>query len=349
MKVLITSNYYSANTVVKSYADGISKLAEVVCSVDAFWQSNLKFDIVHMHWPEELLRWKKPTLESLDKLEKRLAYWQSNNAKVVITRHNYEPHRNHNLNHRLYEIAYGFCVGVVHLGNFSKTQFEQDAEMKSKNNVVIPHPHYLDVPNVVSKAEARKYLGLKESDFVFLSFGAIRKKEEQDFLERGFKKLKLKNKRLLITRSYYLKDKLTLRLKPIQWFRFYLKKYWLAIFGITLDNKNRIHENELQYYFNAADVVVLPRINHLNSGVLYMAFSFGKPVVGPASGNIQEYLLEHTNYLFDPSSVDSLVKVMNDSFNATLNEIGKNYIEQIKLSSSAELIASKHLEFYIKL
>jgi glycosyltransferase involved in cell wall biosynthesis len=51
-------------------------------------------------------------------------------------------------------------------------------------------------------------------------------------------------------------------------------------------NFNQIPDEDIQLYMNAADVVVLPYRNVLNSGVLQLAYSFAKPVVAAAVGSL---------------------------------------------------------------
>jgi len=62
---------------------------------------------------------------------------------------------------------------------------------------------------------------------------------------------------------------------------------------VYCDNDKRIKvfldfipDNDIQIYMNAADIIVLPYLDILNSGVAILAMSFGKPVIAPRTGSI---------------------------------------------------------------
>ena len=72
----------------------------------------------------------------------------------------------------------------------------------------------------------------------------------------------------------------------------------------------RISDEQVPDYFSAADVVLLPRLDILNSGNLPLAYYFGKVVVGPDCGNVGEILKETGNPVFDPQDPDSAVEAV---------------------------------------
>jgi glycosyltransferase involved in cell wall biosynthesis len=67
---------------------------------------------------------------------------------------------------------------------------------------------------------------------------------------------------------------------------------------------------ELQAWFAAADVAVLPYVNILNSSAFQLAPSFGLPVVGPRMGALTASEDEPYVRLFDPTSPDDLRDVV---------------------------------------
>ena len=106
MKVLIASEYNTKNSIIRSYVDGIRQLVKVESGVSTFWNSTLNFDIVHIHWPEQLFDWKCFEQDELINLKTRLAYWKNTGAKIVVTRHNSIPYLNCRLNEELYDMVY---------------------------------------------------------------------------------------------------------------------------------------------------------------------------------------------------------------------------------------------------
>lgn len=118
-------------------------------------------------------------------------------------------------------------------------------------------------------------------------------------------------------------------------------RYKLA--GIQFSNEV-IPDDLMQCYFRAADVILIQRLDILNSGNLPMAFHAGRVVVGPDVGNVGEILRQTGNYFFNPKSINTAA----DSLHKALNDTGKgeeNYEYAMKYWS-ANFIASKLLESY---
>jgi glycosyltransferase involved in cell wall biosynthesis len=75
-------------------------------------------------------------------------------------------------------------------------------------------------------------------------------------------------------------------------------------------HEGRIPGEDMQLFLRAADIVVLPYLRSLNSGVLMLALSFGLPVVAPAVGGIAEVVTPDIGRTFTPGDADSLLAAM---------------------------------------
>lgn len=72
-----------------------------------------------------------------------------------------------------------------------------------------------------------------------------------------------------------------------------------------------VPDEEVGAYFSAADVVVLPYTESYQSGVLYMACSFSKPVVASAVGGLAEVVEDGvTGRLVPPGEPESLAEAL---------------------------------------
>jgi glycosyltransferase involved in cell wall biosynthesis len=71
-----------------------------------------------------------------------------------------------------------------------------------------------------------------------------------------------------------------------------------------------VPSENLQLYLNACDVVVLPYREDLTSGAAMLALSFGRPVVAPRMGTLEELLTDDCGVLYDPRSDAALVDAM---------------------------------------
>lgn len=301
LKVLVTSYYHSANTYVKNIIDPLESFCEVVCDAKSFWISNTSFDIVHIQWPEELFRWQPLENSDITKLKNRLKYWKSKGAKIVVTRHNELPHRNHKLDKEFYDTIYHYSDAVIHLGVFSLNEFKSE---KNKN-VIIEHPNYIDLVEPLDKHSARTIINMPKKGNLFLCFGVIREEIEELQIIEGFKKVKQKGDYLYIVNSKIIKNKPSFRRKPISRLKYHIKNARLQQNGTFLMNR-RLSNKEINVYFNAADIIVSPRVKSLNSGVVYMGFSFSKIVIGTNYGNIGALLKQTKNPVFEALNTDSI-------------------------------------------
>ena len=76
-----------------------------------------------------------------------------------------------------------------------------------------------------------------------------------------------------------------------------------------------INEAEVAYYFRACDIVVLPYFQKSQSGVLFLAYKYGKHVIVPNKGPLKDYVLEgKTGYTFEMDNSEDLAKKIKKFF-----------------------------------
>lgn len=333
MTILFPSFYNSGNTYVKDIVDGLQAKAELVVETQNFWTSNLHYDVVHIQWPEELFNWREVNDEDISLLKKRIQYFKEKNTKIVATLHNSLPHRNHHNDRALYETVYKNADAIVHLGKYSFSLYPE------ANNYCIPHPNYNSQISVTPK-EAHKNIR-------FLSFGNIRKEEEEQQIIDAFLLLDNPNTELVITNSIAGKPKKFLKREILKKHAYNKRQKFLASKNISLIPK-RLSQAEVNDYFNQADIIISPRIDSLNSGVIFMGFSFGKTVIGPNIGNMKEILEMNNNPTFTPRDINSIAQAMKKAV-ASFTETGQLNKAYSDTELSAEKIAEKHYELYKRL
>jgi D-inositol-3-phosphate glycosyltransferase len=80
-----------------------------------------------------------------------------------------------------------------------------------------------------------------------------------------------------------------------------------------------IPDEEMELYLKAADVLVLPYNQIFQSGVLFLAYSFGLPVIATDVGSFREEIVEGvTGYLCRPSDAADLARTLESYFAADL-------------------------------
>jgi alpha-maltose-1-phosphate synthase len=110
-----------------------------------------------------------------------------------------------------------------------------------------------------------------------------------------------------------------------------------------------IPDEKVAQYFQKAAVVVLPYIDGTQSGVIPIAYSFGKPVVVTDVGSIAEAVDQgKTGFIVPPRDIESLAQALvillnNDELR---KQMGRNALEKINGELSWDNIAKKTLQVY---
>jgi glycosyltransferase involved in cell wall biosynthesis len=80
-----------------------------------------------------------------------------------------------------------------------------------------------------------------------------------------------------------------------------------------------IAEEEVEMYFKAADVLILPYKSISQSGVPFLAYSFGLPVIATDVGSLREDIIEgETGFVSNPMDPVDLAGKVNDYFSSDL-------------------------------
>ena len=93
----------------------------------------------------------------------------------------------------------------------------------------------------------------------------------------------------------------------------------LGIGEQVIRNIQYIADEDVEQYFVAADVLVLPYKFIYQSGVLFLAYSFGLPVIAFDVGTLREDIVPgKTGFLCCPEDSDALAAAINTYFDSDL-------------------------------
>jgi glycosyltransferase involved in cell wall biosynthesis len=209
-----------------------------------------------------------------------------------------------------------------------------DLYPEANKPAVIPHGHYCDLyPEIPEQDAARIRLKLPKEAKIWLTLGLIRGYKGIPQLLEAFVEFSGPEDYLIIAGK-------PLTRAVAHEIESYAKKIPRVILHFDY-----IPDEELPYYYQAADYVVLPFTKILTSGSLMLALSFGKPVLAPRMGCIPEIIDEGMGILFDPEKngglLDGLIK-MRDIDIAAAREKIKEKLPQWNWQH----IAERHKEVY---
>lgn len=271
------------------------------------------YNIVNIHWPEAIFDWVEPTEIQLIDLEKEIIKWKKKSI-LVYTKHDTHRNKGTTLNFdRLFYLIEKHTDVFIHLGIYSKRLYEK--KYPHAIHEIIYHPLFKNSFKIYPKTEAKELLKIKKDALVIIAPGKIRTFKERDMVLKSFKALPNKNKVLIATN---MRTELPfdfpgrVRLKKFFDLQKYFKnkfknKYHLPDF---LFNYNNLNVEDFSLRMSAADVVLIPRIDLLNSGNIFLGLTFKKVIVGPAIGNIEEQLKELGYPIFNPKSLGSVIKAL---------------------------------------
>lgn len=198
----------------------------------------------------------------------------------------------------------------------------------------------LDVSGI-EKNLARDHLGLPHERKIVLFFGQIKKVKGLDVLLEALAFVSQKEPSLLLVIAGKVwKD-------DFSEYENIIKQYGLEPY--VEQRIGFINNDDVPYYFNAADVIALPYKKIYNSGVLIRAMSFGTPVVASDFGPFKEFINDGENgYLFETENAESLaikLQAMLDK-ETSLESVSKAEKEFIKRNFSLSKIGKQYQELY---
>jgi beta-1,4-mannosyltransferase len=244
------------------------------------------YDIWHIHWPELLLKQKNIIKVGLKLilLLAQLNWARLWGTKIVWTVHNLAAHER--LHPKLEKWFWAALIrqldGYISLSQVGmKAAQEKFPQLSNLPGFVISHGHYRDeYERDVTSSEARRKFGIGDTAKVILFFGRIRAYKNVIALLQAFKQCSDSSVVLCIAGQVELPD-LEHAIKT----------------EASLDPRVRlfldfIPKEEVQLYFHACDLVVLPYQEILNSGSAILALSFDRPVLVPQRGALGELQMQ---------------------------------------------------------
>jgi glycosyltransferase involved in cell wall biosynthesis len=243
------------------------------------WLRQQRFDIVHLH--ESLI----PPVDAL--LARVLEYV---GLPLVYTAH--DPDHDYvarmsksrwSLHRRSLEALYRRSRAIICLSRLAYSHLISVKGVKPERVVHIPHANHLSLRDGVGigRVAARARLGISRDEKVVLLFGYLKQTKGLSHLLDAFS----------IVRSCEPRARLLIAGMPRAGVN--VAEIQQGIDKLRLQGAVVLHpwfvpEETLPLYFLAADIVVLPYLRVYQSGILHVAYAFGRPVVASAVGSLVE-------------------------------------------------------------
>ncbi len=241
-----------------------------------------RHDVVHLHWPEYSFtgRWILVAAAKAAVLVLALTRLRRRRVRIVWTIHNLSGHeaRHRRLEAKMWNWFVARVDGYIALSASGRAAaLARFPVLADRPGFVIPHGHYRgEYPDELDRVGARERLGIPAGARVVAFVGSIRPYKNVPALIRAVRAIPGREWRLLVAgepATSAIAAELTDAAAGDE--------------RIRLDLAF-VQRQDVQVYLRAADLVVLPYAEVLNSGSALLALSFERPVLVPERGALAD-------------------------------------------------------------
>jgi glycosyltransferase involved in cell wall biosynthesis len=246
-------------------------------------------------------------------------YYRLLGKKIAFTAHNVNAGKRDSndspLNRLTLKIQYRLAHHIFVHTHKMESELVEEFGVRRQAITVIPYGINNSVPDTdVTPGQAKQQLGIKDTERTILFFGNIGPYKGVEFLVAAFQRLARKRAdyRLIIAGKL----------------RGGAEKYWEDIRSMidrdvsgkcVIQRIEFIPDEETELYFKAADVLALPYTQIYQSGVLFLGYSFGLPVIATDVGCLGEGVVEgRTGFLCRPREPNELANTIETYFESDL-------------------------------
>ncbi|HWW00436.1 MAG TPA: glycosyltransferase family 4 protein [Candidatus Acidoferrum sp.] len=247
-----------------------------------------------------------------------MLYYKLLGRRLVFTAHNVNAGKRDSkdtlLNRLSLRIQYRLCDHIFVHTQKMKQELLAEFSVPEEKATVIPFGINNTVPTTsLTCGQAREVLGLSQGAKVLLFFGRIAPYKGLDYLIAAVSELVKRDENYRLIIAGPIKD---------------CREYWEAIqAGVAyrgsreqiIERIEFIPDEKVEIYFKAADVGILPYTDIFQSGVLFLSYSFGLPVIATDVGSFREDIVEgETGFVCRPRDAADLARAIEFYFNSEL-------------------------------
>jgi len=260
-----------------------------------------------------------------------MMYYKALRKKVALTAHNINQARRDSkdswLNRLTLKIQYRLANHIFVHTQMMKKELRDDFGVAERFVTVIRHPINNAFPNtLLTAADAKSGLNIGGGEKVILCFGRIKPYKGIEHLLSAFRQV------VALDPSYRLVIAGEVQKGNEKYMETLEREISHEIMkGQVVLKKQFIPDEDIEVYLKAADVLVLPYNEIFQSGVLFLAYSFGLPVIATDVGSFREEIVEaRTGYLCRPADPADMARKIEVYFASDLYRNLDTRRQQIK-------------------
>lgn len=295
----------------------LEKALNYIHSMSVVLRMMKQYDVLHIQW----IIFSPVDYYYLKKVKKK-------GKQLVITIHDILPFNQKFYDYRYHKKIYELADQIIVQAPDNVQRFHQLFPDNTVPVSMIPHGHFLQYAKNRERNISRQKLGIRQDSFVYLFFGQIKQVKGVDVLLQAYAGMLKEHSKL--------KEQVQLVIAG---------SVWKTDFGICEEIISRegledylkldiryIPDEEVDDYYSAADICVLPYREVYQSGVIQLTYAHHKPAVVTKIPAFMDIVDESRGILCAPNDVESLAKalyqayVVKDQLNMMADK-GYRYIE----------------------
>jgi glycosyltransferase involved in cell wall biosynthesis len=299
---------------VVSLRDGSRPDAGVAGKIWGVWLSYVRLlryaasteaPVLHVLWNTKL--------ETLDRTL-ILLYYRLLGKRIAFTAHNVNVRRRDGgdtlLNRLTLRLQYRLVHHVFVHGEHTKRELQADFAVPDSKITVIPFGINSTVPNsALTSAQAKDRVGLSGHNKVMLFFGNIAPYKGLEYLVDAMALLVEAHPECRLIIAGQPKN------SAAYWEQVARRIRSAGLSSHVIERIEYVPDRDTEIYFKAADVLVLPYTHVYQSGVLFLGYNFGLPVIASDVGSLREEIIEgNTGFLCRPRDASDLAETLESYF-----------------------------------
>ncbi|MBT8219869.1 MAG: glycosyltransferase [Bacteroidia bacterium] len=199
----------------------------------------------------------------------------------------------------------------------------------------LPHPIYDNYGAHINRDEALTYLNLEQDYKYILFFGVIRDYKGLDLLLEAMNDERIKDQkiRLIVAGEFYGNE---------NFYRNLIRN--LNLGDRIVDHMSFIPNDEVKFFFGAADLVVQPYKSATQSGISQIAYHFEVPMVVTRVGGLPEIVKDGICGYVTDIHTNAIAKAIYDYFDQNKKEEFQVGLREVKKSFSWEIFTHNLLQ-----
>jgi glycosyltransferase involved in cell wall biosynthesis len=268
-----------------------------------------KSQVLHILWNNRLPIFDRTLL---------MLFYKLAGKKTALTAHNVNAGRRDNkdswLNRITLKLQYRLTDHIFVHTNKMKAELAREFHVRADKVTVIPYGiNNVSSSSTLTTEAARQKLNLRDGEKAILYFGAIKQYKGLETLVAAYHQIAAQGDYRLVIAGERKKG---------------YEEYWRSVQQAIESDPSRdkvlqkiefIPDAEIETYFKAADVAVLPYTDIFQSGILFLAYAYGLPVIATDVGSFSEDIVEgRTGFICAPGDPTELANTIQRYFETDL-------------------------------